>query len=232
MSYFFARVATASQWQGYSTRAETFNSFSGSSSRIAIGFTGPPQLTWMPQPIVRRLRLTVWLSDLWQCPGQKGLRDELRRGQALCSVFLISPEHGNLSGYTAKSFPPWSPERSLRFELLFAEHTLGIPVSENPANSWRGLSRNDSSVVEVAAAVQASGPRNHRAQPWDFDGPPLGHSAELCPRPDGPLRLGIAVETVRQAWNSDPETHLLLLLEALATCSHTYPGTYRDACAP
>jgi hypothetical protein len=60
---------------------------------------------------------------------------ELRRGQALCSVFVISPEQGNLSGYTAKSFTPWSPERSLRFALLFAEHTHGIPVSENPANS-------------------------------------------------------------------------------------------------
>ena len=57
---------------------------------------------------------------------------------------------------------------------------------------------------------------------------------------DGVLCTCLSIETVRklgtvtvvflaEGWG---QTHSLLLLEALATCSHTHPGTYRDACAP
>jgi hypothetical protein len=60
----------------------------------------------------------------------------------------------------------------------------------------------------------------------------VARTRALCARMDGVLRTCLSIETVRKLGSVDPETHSLLLLEALATCSHAYPGTYRDACAP
>ena len=86
---------------------------------------------------------------------------------------------------------------------------------------------DDSSVVEVAETLQAPDSRDHRAQPWDFDGPSLGDVAELRPRLDGLLRPGFAVETVRQARAVDATSDSDVFLETLASCAHASPGADR-----